>query len=93
MLLPRHSQALYLLQRIRDEAHRFGITAHRKRRTKLGLASQLEAVPGIGPERRKLLLKHFGSMDKIPGSRPAWRNWRPCCRRMQRRPSYQCSGQ
>jgi excinuclease ABC subunit C len=65
LLLPRHSQALYLLQRIRDEAHRFGITAHRKRRTKLGLASQLEAVPGIGPSRRKLLLKHFGSMDKI----------------------------
>jgi len=65
LLLPRHSQALYLLQRIRDEAHRFGITAHRKKRTKLGLASQLESVPGIGPARRKLLLKHFGSMDKI----------------------------
>ncbi len=65
LMLPRHSQALYLLQRIRDEAHRFGITAHRKKRTKLGLASQLEAVPGIGPARRKLLLKHFGSIDKI----------------------------
>jgi excinuclease ABC subunit C len=65
LMLPRHSQALYLLQRIRDEAHRFGITAHRAKRTKLGLASQLEAVPGIGPARRKLLLKHFGSMDKI----------------------------
>ncbi len=65
LLLPRHSQALYLVQRIRDEAHRFGITAHRKKRTKLGLASQLDAVPGIGPARRKLLLKHFGSLDKI----------------------------
>jgi excinuclease ABC subunit C len=64
-MLPRHSQALYLVQRIRDEAHRFGITAHRKRRTKLGLASQLDAVPGIGPARRKQLLKHFGSLDKI----------------------------
>jgi len=65
LMLPRHSQGLYLVQRIRDEAHRFGITAHRKRRSKLGLASQLDAIPGIGPARRKSLLKHFGSMDKI----------------------------
>ncbi len=65
LLLPRHSQGLYLVQRIRDEAHRFGITAHRKKRTKLGLASQLDSIPGIGPTRRKALLKHFGSMDKI----------------------------
>ncbi|HNN12385.1 MAG TPA: excinuclease ABC subunit UvrC [Anaerolineales bacterium] len=65
LLLPRHSQALYLVQRIRDEAHRYGITAHRKKRTKLGLASQLDSIPGIGPTRRKALLKHFGSMDKI----------------------------
>ncbi len=65
LMLPRHSQGLYLLQRIRDEAHRYGITAHRKKRTKLGLASQLEAIPGIGPSRRKALLKHFGSVDKI----------------------------
>ncbi len=65
LLLPRHSQGLYLIQRIRDEAHRFGITAHRKKRTKLGLASQLDSIPGIGPTRRKALLKHFGSMDKI----------------------------
>jgi excinuclease ABC subunit C len=63
--LPRHSQGLYLLQRIRDEAHRYGITAHRKRRQKLGMASQLDAIPGIGPARRKTLLKHFGSVDKI----------------------------
>lgn len=65
LLLPRHSQGLYLVQRIRDEAHRFGITAHRKKRTKLGLASQLDAIPGIGPNRRKALLKHFGSIDNI----------------------------
>ena len=64
-LLPRHSQGLYLLQRIRDEAHRFAITAHRKQRSKLGLASQLDIIPGIGPTRRKTLLKHFGSIDKI----------------------------
>ncbi|MBI5824152.1 MAG: excinuclease ABC subunit UvrC [Chloroflexi bacterium] len=65
LMLPRHSQGLYLVQRIRDEAHRFGITAHRKKRSKLGLASQLDSIPGIGPTRRKALLKHFGSMDKI----------------------------
>ena len=53
------------MQRIRDEAHRYGITAHRARRSKQGLASQLDSIPGIGPSRRKALLKHFGSMDKI----------------------------
>ena len=65
LMLPRHSQALYLVQRIRDEAHRYGITAHRKKRQKLGMASQLDSIPGIGPARRKALLKHFGSVDKI----------------------------
>ncbi len=65
LLLPRHSQGLYLVQRIRDEAHRYGITAHRARRSKQGLASQLDSIPGIGPSRRKALLKHFGSLDKI----------------------------
>ncbi|HEY5728458.1 MAG TPA: excinuclease ABC subunit UvrC [Anaerolineales bacterium] len=65
LLLPRHSQGLYLVQRIRDEAHRYGITAHRKKRQKLGMASQLDSIPGIGPARRKALLKHFGSVDKI----------------------------
>jgi len=53
------------VQRVRDEAHRFAITAHRKRRTKLGLASQLDAIPGIGPARRKALLSYFGSIDAI----------------------------
>jgi excinuclease ABC subunit C len=65
LLLPRHSQGLYLIQRIRDEAHRYGITAHRKKRQKLGMASQLDSIPGIGPARRKALLKHFGSINKI----------------------------
>jgi len=65
LMLPRHSQGLYLVQRIRDEAHRFGITAHRARRSKQGLASIMDAIPGVGPVRRKALLKHFGSVDKI----------------------------
>ncbi len=65
LMLPRHSQALYLVQRIRDEAHRYGITAHRKKRQKLGMASQLDSIPGIGPARRKALLRHFGSIDRI----------------------------
>ena len=65
ILLPRHSQGLYMVQRIRDEAHRFAITAHRARRTKAGLASTLEKIPGIGPVKRKALLKKFGSLEDI----------------------------
>jgi excinuclease ABC subunit C len=57
--------ALLLLQRIRDEAHRFAITYHRKRRRKRGLASQLDEIPGIGPVRRRALLKTLGSLDAI----------------------------
>ena len=64
-ILPKDSGALKLLQRIRDEAHRFALTLHRARRTRTGLASQLDAIPGIGPARRKALLKHFGSIDGI----------------------------
>ncbi len=63
--LPKSSEALKLLQRIRDEAHRFGITYHRSLRAKRGLASQLDAIPGIGPRRRRALLTRFGSLDKI----------------------------
>jgi excinuclease ABC subunit C len=59
VILPRRSEGLYLLQRVRDEAHRFAITSHRARRAKTGLASRLEEVPGIGPARRKALLKAF----------------------------------
>ncbi len=65
ILIPRQSQGLYLVQRIRDEAHRFAITSHRRLRTKEGLASRLDAIPGIGPARRKLLLSHFGSIQDI----------------------------
>jgi excinuclease ABC subunit C len=65
LLLPRHSQALYLVQRVRDEAHRYAITSHRQRRDKAGLASQLDAIPGIGPMRRKALLTHFGGLQEI----------------------------
>ncbi|PWH18112.1 MAG: excinuclease ABC subunit C [Anaerolineae bacterium] len=65
VLLPRHSQGFYLLQRIRDEAHRFAITAHRKLRTKQGLSSRLELIPGIGPVKRKRLLQRFGDLESI----------------------------
>ncbi len=65
ILLPRHSQGFYLIQRIRDEAHRFAITSHRKLRTKTGLASRLDTIPGVGPAKRKLLLSHFGSIQDI----------------------------
>jgi excinuclease ABC subunit C len=65
LVLPPHSQGLYLVQRVRDEAHRFAITSHRARRSKQGMASALDSIPGIGPAKRKSLLKHFGSVDKI----------------------------
>jgi excinuclease ABC subunit C len=66
VVLPRDSEALYLVQRVRDEAHRFAITSHRNRREKLGMTSRLETVPGIGPKKRRELLKHFGnSIDAI----------------------------
>jgi excinuclease ABC subunit C len=65
LLLPRSSQALFLVQRIRDEAHRFAITAHRSRRSKSGLVSQLDEIPGVGPNRRRALLKTFGSIEAL----------------------------
>jgi len=63
--LEDRSQGLYLIQRIRDEAHRFAITAHRNRRGKIGLVSRLDEIPGVGPERRKALIQHFGSIENI----------------------------
>ncbi|MCJ8013934.1 excinuclease ABC subunit UvrC [Paenibacillus sp. KQZ6P-2] len=63
--LPRDSQEFYLLQRIQDEVHRFAITFHREQRGKSMVASKLDSIPGIGEKRRKLLLKHFGSLKKI----------------------------
>jgi excinuclease ABC subunit C len=65
LLLPRNSQGLYLLQRVRDEAHRFAITAHRKRRVREGLQSSLEKIPGVGPVRRQALLEHFRTVQNI----------------------------
>ncbi|WP_054958181.1 excinuclease ABC subunit UvrC [Paenibacillus dakarensis] len=63
--LPRDSQEFYLLQRIQDEVHRFAISFHREQRGKSMVTSKLDAIPGIGEKRRKLLLKHFGSIKKI----------------------------
>ncbi|GAB6985553.1 excinuclease ABC subunit UvrC [Nocardioides pyridinolyticus] len=65
VILPRSSEGLYLLQRIRDEAHRFAITHHRSRRSKSMVESVLDDVPGLGEVRRKTLLKHFGSLKKL----------------------------
>jgi excinuclease ABC subunit C len=65
ILLPRGSGALHLVQRIRDEAHRFAITHQRVRRQKSVFLSALDEVPGIGPRRRQALLKHFGSLEAI----------------------------
>lgn len=63
--LRRDSQEFYLLQRIQDEVHRFAITFHREQRGKSMVTSKLDSIPGIGEKRRKLLLKHFGSLKKI----------------------------
>ncbi|HEX5089683.1 MAG TPA: excinuclease ABC subunit UvrC [Nocardioides sp.] len=65
VILRRSSEGLYLLQRIRDEAHRFAITHHRSRRSKSMVESLLDDVPGLGEVRRKTLLKHFGSLKKL----------------------------
>jgi excinuclease ABC subunit C len=65
VILPRNSQGLFMVQRIRDEAHRFAVEYHRKLRSKRGIASQLDQIPGIGPRRRQGLLKTFGSVKAI----------------------------
>lgn len=65
IIFPRNSEALYLFQRIRDEAHRFANTYHRSKRSKEGLASLLEEIEGLGAVRRKSLIDHFGSVAKI----------------------------
>jgi len=65
VILPRTSEALYLLQRIRDEAHRFAITYHRQKRSVSMTQSQLDGVPGLGETRRKALLRHFGSVKRL----------------------------
>jgi excinuclease ABC subunit C len=65
VLLPRGSQSLFLVQRVRDEAHRFAITYHRKVRGKKGLRSALDDLPGVGPRRKRALLQTFGSLSGI----------------------------
>ena len=63
--LPRNSDALYLLQRVRDEAHRFAVTYHRKLRGRSAQRSILDSIPGIGPKRRRALLRRFGSVRAL----------------------------
>jgi excinuclease ABC subunit C len=65
IILPRTSQALYLVQRIRDEAHRFAVTYHRNVRAKAGTRSALDEVPGVGPKRKRALIKKYGSVQRI----------------------------
>ncbi len=65
VILPRSSEGLYLLQRVRDEAHRFAITYHRTKRSKSLKESALDQVPGLGPARRQALLRHFGSVKRL----------------------------
>ncbi|HLX56802.1 MAG TPA: excinuclease ABC subunit UvrC [Ktedonobacteraceae bacterium] len=65
LMLPRSSQGLYMVQRIRDEAHRFGITYHRKLRSDRTFKSVLDEIPGIGPKRKQALMKHYGSVKAI----------------------------
>jgi excinuclease ABC subunit C len=65
VILPRTSEGLYLLQRVRDEAHRFAITYHRKKRAAALTVSELDGVPGLGQARRATLLRHFGSVRKL----------------------------
>ena len=70
LIFPRTSAALYMLQYLRDESHRFAITAHRKRRTKNQQRSVLDGIAGVGPSRQKALLRHFGSVKRIRESTP-----------------------
>ncbi|MDQ1720994.1 MAG: excinuclease subunit, partial [Pseudonocardiales bacterium] len=65
VILPRASEALYLLQRVRDEAHRFAITFHRQKRSKSMTESELIGIAGLGPARRKALLARFGSLPQL----------------------------
>jgi excinuclease ABC subunit C len=68
IIMPRNSEGLYMLQRVRDEAHRFAISYHRSKRSKRMTASALDEVPGLGEQRRKALVMHFGSVAKLKGA-------------------------
>ncbi|MDN5759356.1 MAG: helix-hairpin-helix domain-containing protein, partial [Tomitella sp.] len=65
VILPRTSEGLYLLQRVRDEAHRFAITYHRSKRSRRMTASALDGIPGLGEVRRTALVRHFGSLARL----------------------------
>jgi excinuclease ABC subunit C len=65
ILLPRDAQSLFLVQRVRDEAHRFAVTFHRARRSKSTFQSRLDEIPGVGPRKKKALIKTFGSLRGI----------------------------
>ena len=65
IVLPRSSQALYLVQRMRDEAHRFAVTYHRDLRSKTSLRSPIDSVTGIGPKRKRMLMRRFGNLQGI----------------------------
>ena len=65
IVLPRNAQGLFLVQRVRDEAHRFAITFHRERRSKKSVQSTLDVVPGVGPKRKRMLIRRFGSVKGI----------------------------
>jgi excinuclease ABC subunit C len=68
LVLPRDSAGLFLLQRVRDEAHRFAITYHRASRGRGALRSSLDTIPGVGPKRKRALLQRFGSVEAIRGA-------------------------
>ncbi|HEY1176632.1 MAG TPA: helix-hairpin-helix domain-containing protein, partial [Phytomonospora sp.] len=70
VILPRRSEGLFLLQRLRDEAHRFAIAHHRKRRSTRMTASALDEIPGLGEIRRKALLRQFGSLKRLRAASP-----------------------
>ncbi|HZA60185.1 MAG TPA: excinuclease ABC subunit UvrC [Actinomycetota bacterium] len=65
LLLPRGSEALYVLQHVRDEAHRFALDYHRRKRQKRAMASPLDEIPGVGPGRKRALLRRFGSLARL----------------------------
>jgi excinuclease ABC subunit C len=70
VILPRTSEGLYLLQRVRDEAHRFAITFHRQKRSRSMTVSALDGIPGLGETRRRALLRHFGSLRRLRAASP-----------------------
>lgn len=70
LVIPRGSEALFVLQHLRDEAHRFALTYHRVKRTKRALASPLDEIPGVGPARKRALLRRFGSLARLARATP-----------------------